>query len=175
MPSNASGRQPSPESCRPGKDTTITTKEIVPGLIDRNLLHVNWVDLNRRDSVTLARLSLFRDRLHRRRQNAILDEMGLDSAWAWRYRSAIIRLEHMAAALEEKGDQEAAKTLLERVEFLRLQIKSIHSTRAAKRREFEESERRHRDRQRALDDEIFAGLHDEILAHLRSLDDGRPS
>jgi hypothetical protein len=140
MPVNASGRQPSPESCRPGKETTITTTETVLALIDRNLLHVNWVDLNRRDPITLARLCLLRDRLHRRRQNAILDEIELDATCLWRYCSATNQLEHMAAALEAKGNQEAAKTLFERAEFLRLQINGLRSTRAARRREFEENE-----------------------------------
>jgi hypothetical protein len=110
-----------------------------------------------------------RDRLHRRRQNEILDEIKLDEARSWRYRSDIHRLEHMAAA---KGDKDAAKSLLERAEFLRLQIKSIHASRAAKQREYEVSERRHRGRRRALHEEIFANLDAETLA---GLGEGRPS
>jgi hypothetical protein len=74
-----------------------------------------------------------------------------------------------------KGDKDAAKSLLERAEFLRLQIKSIHSSRAAKQREYEVSERRHHGRQGALDEEIFANLDDETLAGLGSSDEGRPS
>lgn len=173
MPVNALGRQPSPESCQPKK--AVTTTGTVGALIDSDLLHVNWADLNRRDPVALARLSLLRDHLHRRRQNAILDEMELDAAWAWRYRSVLHQLVHMAAVLEAKGDQEAAKILLERAEFLRLQIRSVRSTRAARRREFEENERRYRGCQRALDEEVFAGLDEETLAGLGSSDERRPS
>jgi hypothetical protein len=47
MPRNASGRQPSPECCRPGKQPTITTTETVNFVIDIDPLRVNSLHPNR--------------------------------------------------------------------------------------------------------------------------------
>jgi hypothetical protein len=107
------------------------------------------------DPVALARLWLLRDRLHRRRQLALIDEIDLDTAWLWSLRSRVNQLEFVADLADKKGNKERAKTLQRQAIAVRSRIRGLRAERAARWRVIEECDCEHDERQRALEKKIF--------------------